>query len=345
MKALINISSWGDFKVGDYFEIESPPARKMNDYVDGDIPFVASGEFNNGVSRFLALNGDEEPHESGTITVSPLGGISFYQPYSFLARGGAGSSINLLSKEDLTETQGLFIATVIRKTAKKYGFNNMLSKSKLKNLNIKLPQTENNEPDWKFMERYITELQIEVNERFIALNKIDNIEVFPIPSHNWTWFKMEDLFEIITQGERVRTMDQIDGELPFVMAGFFNGGIKKYIANDVFIYPTNSITMDVFGNVFYRDYIFGASDDVGVYYNETKQYTDNQMLFIATIFERVLGARAFNNKIRASKTKKIKVPLPTDENGNIEWNKIEEFVSDMRTEVDNKFKILTSIVV
>ena len=70
------------------------------------------------------------------------------------------------------------------------------------------------------------------------------------------------------QGRRLKKDDQLPGNIPFVMAGTTNTGVVNYISNPVSKFPKNSITIDIFGNVFYRDYDFGAGDDTGVYWND-----------------------------------------------------------------------------
>ena len=56
-----------------------------------------------------------------------------------------------------------------------------------------------------------------------------------------------------------------------------------YIANPIALFPANSITVDIFGNTFYRDYAFGAGDDTGVYWNDDVQYPKRAMLFMTAL--------------------------------------------------------------
>ena len=66
------------------------------------------------------------------------------------------------------------------------------------------------------------------------------------------------------------------------MSGTTNTGIVGSIGNAVVRFPKNSITIDIFGNVFYRNDEFGASDDVGVYWNNEENAMDKHaMLYLA----------------------------------------------------------------
>lgn len=46
--------------------------------------------------------------------------------------------------------------------------------------------------------------------------------------------------------------DQLPGDIPFVMSGVTNTGVVGYVSNPVAFFPKNSITIDIFGNAFYR---------------------------------------------------------------------------------------------
>lgn len=83
---------------------------------------MASGNYNNGVLKYLQPNKDESLEQGGCITVSPVDGSAFYQEKPFLGRGGAGSSIILLYNAALDLYSGYFIATVIRSVCSKYAY-------------------------------------------------------------------------------------------------------------------------------------------------------------------------------------------------------------------------------
>ena len=77
--------------------------RSQSDYEEGEIPFIASGNYNNGVLKYLMPKDNEVLDKGNCITVSPVDGSSFYQKEDFLGRGGAGSSIILLYNDHLNE--------------------------------------------------------------------------------------------------------------------------------------------------------------------------------------------------------------------------------------------------
>ena len=148
----------------------------------------------------------------------------------------------------------------------------------------------------------------------------------------WGEFRYKSIFNKIVQGRRLKKDDQISGDIPFVMAGTTNAGVVNYISNPVAIFPKNSITVDIFGNVFYRDYDFGAGDDTGVYWNNEKEYSKETMLFFAVSMEKSLfGKFSFGKKLRSSQSFDFKIQLPI-KNGKIDFEFMESFIAEMEAE-------------
>lgn len=167
----IDTSEWKEYKIGKLFTLDKPNARSKNDYDEGTVPFVASGNFNNGIECYVSIKNPNDFDEGNCLTVSPVDGSTFYQEKCFLGRGGAGSSILILRNENLNKCNGLFLASIIRKVCSKYSYNNMGNQKKLKEEIIYLP-VKNNTPDWKYMEDFIKKLIETKRQDFYNLMKI-----------------------------------------------------------------------------------------------------------------------------------------------------------------------------
>lgn len=154
----IDIQNWGKFLIcgeGGLFNLVQPIARRLTDYLtDGEVPFVASGGFNNGVEKYVKTKEDEVLDKGNCISVSAIGGFSFYQEKDFIGRGGAGSAIKLLYNDNINEQNALFVCTILQIILSKYDYNTMLSGTKLKKEYIYLPVGQDKKPDWKYMEDY-----------------------------------------------------------------------------------------------------------------------------------------------------------------------------------------------
>ena len=166
-KHLIDVSGWDEFRVSDLFVVSRPSSRSSQNYNEGDMPFVASGNFNNGVTAYLQPKDDNDYDEGGCITVSAVDGYAFYQKDRFLGRGGAGSSIMMLRNYNLNELNGKYICTLIRKACSDWEYSNMGNKNKLTDTIIRLPITSTGEPDWQYMEDYMRRI-MDKSEQIIS---------------------------------------------------------------------------------------------------------------------------------------------------------------------------------
>lgn len=156
----VDITKWKDFQINGLFQVKRPAPRSVKKYNDGTIPFVSSGNYNNGVDSYCTPLDNELLEKGNCITVSPVDGSTFYQPTDFLGRGGAGSSILLLYNDKLTKHTGLFLAAIIRGIlTRKYQYNDMGSSESIKLEYIKLPVNIKNEIDWDYMENYMIKLE------------------------------------------------------------------------------------------------------------------------------------------------------------------------------------------
>ena len=189
---------------------------------------------------------------------------------------------------------------------------------------VELP-TKNGKIDFGFMESFIAELEAERVAELAAYLKVSGLDNYELSSDEKTIieryekeqipfseFEFIKIFNNIKQGRRLKKDDQLPGSIPFVMSGTTNTGVVGYISNPVAQFPKNSITVDIFGNSFFRDYDFGAGDDTGVYWNTEIEYSKTCMLFFATAMEKSLqGKYSYGKKLRSSQSLHFKMQLPT----------------------------------
>lgn len=261
-----------------------------------------------------------------------------------------------ITNYEFNSKTGNFIASSLRLALTGFGYGNQLSSSKLKELDFKiqLPKTKNGEIDFIFMENFIAELEAQriaelethllvtgLKNYYLTDEEKEVLELFRNGENkmgggkitDYQYFTLNWLFNTIKQGRRLKKEDQISGEIPFVMAGTTNTGVVNYISNPVANFPKNAITVDIFGNTFYRNYIFGAGDDTGVYWNSKKDFSQETMLYFATSMSKSLqGKFSFGKKLRSSQSLDFKISLPT-KNGEIDFALMETLISAIQKEV------------
>lgn len=313
---------WGEFKYKEVFNrIEQGRRLKKDDQIDGTIPFVMSGTTNAGVVNYISNPVASFPKNAITIDIF---GNTFYRNYAF----GAGDDTGVYWNDATAYSSNamLFFAVAMQKSMMgRFSYGKKLRSSQSEDFTMHLPVTDDGTIDFDFMESFMAELEAErVAElsAYLTVSGLDNYELsnnemaiierykkHQIPFSEFEFIK---IFNNIKQGRRLKNDDQLPGDIPFVMSGTTNTGVIGYISNPVARFPKNSITIDIFGNSFYRNYDFGAGDDTGVYWNTEKEYSRTCMLFFAAAMGRALrGKYSYGKKLRSSQSIHFKMQLPT----------------------------------
>lgn len=294
-----------------------------------------AGRTNTGIVNYISNPVASFPKNSITIDIF---GNTFYRDYDFGAGDDTGVYWN--SEKELSKSVMIFISILIEKSLLgKFDFGKKLRSSQSFDFVIQLP-TKKGKIDFDFMENFIAELEAEriaELEAYLSatglkdynLTKEENqvLQDFENDEILFSEFVFSDVFNNIVQGRRLKKDDQIEGTIPFVMAGTTNTGVVKYISNPVASFPSNSITVDIFGNTFYRDYSYGAGDDTGAYWNDAIIYSKETMLYLTSSISKLLrGKFDFGNKLRSSQSLDFKFSLPT-KNKKLDYQSMETFIT------------------
>ncbi len=328
---------WGEFKVGELFTISTSEKRfdanKVKVLENGNFPYVVRTGLNNGIKGFI--NEDEQfLNEGNTISFGQDTATMFYQEQPYFT----GDKIKIVKSKDKRFNKGnaQFFILSMNKSFSSFSWGSSSFNVKIiENQKIQLP-TKKGKIDYEFMESFIAELEaqriaeleaqrIAELEAFLLTTGLKDyiltdeekevLEDFENGKIVFTEFTFTNIFNKILQGRRLKKEDQITGEIPFVMAGTTNTGVAKYISNPVAKFPKNSITIDIFGNTFYRNYDFGAGDDTGVYWDNEKNYSEKTMLYLTSSMSKLVqGKFDFGNKLRSSQSIDFKIQLPIHNN-------------------------------
>jgi len=321
---------WGDFYLGDLFEINPTNYYRLQNReiisANGKIPLISNSSTENGIMGFSYL---APLNKGNSITCSDTtigADTMFYQENDFI---GYSHIQHLVPKfKPFNKAIASVIISACRvSTSKQYDYGNKFNRVAMNNTKIQLP-IKKGKIDFEFMESFIAELEaqrIAELEAFLLASGLKDynltsdeqkvLEDFENGKIVFTEFTFTNIFNKILQGRRLKKEDQITGDIPFVMAGTTNTGISKYISNPVASFPKNSITIDIFGNTFYRTYDYGAGDDTGVYWHSEKNYSEKTMLFLTSSMSKLItGKFDFGNKLRSSQSLDFKIQLPIQNN-------------------------------
>ena len=366
---------WGEFRVVDIFDVKNTHNILSTEVVadSGNTPYLCASAVNNGVSSYISYKTDLI--EKGNCIF--IGGKTFvvsYQKDDFYSNDSHNLALYLKTEKRSKSIQIFLASCIYQNLHNKYSWGNSISWKKIQDDIILLPLKENalafSNPcdnikniDFDFMESFIRELEEErireLNAYLLATGLKDYtlspeeenaLEAFK--TVQWGEFEFKQIFNNIKQGRRLKKEDQKEGTIPFVMSGTTNTGVVGYISNPVASFPSNSITVDIFGNTFYRNFDFGAGDDTGVYWNDKENYSKDEMLFFtAAMGKSLFGKFDYGNKLRSSQSFDIKMQLPT-KNNKPDYATMETFIKaveklvikDVVLYADSKIKATENVV-
>jgi hypothetical protein len=137
-----------DFYVKDYFDVVLGGKDEIEDLADGDVPFVSTSEFMNGVTSWKAPNFVYEPP---CITVATDGSTcsSFVQEFSFYAFYKV-AIIRPKPSIQVPVDALYFISYMFTREKWKYVYARKFGKKRIENTMLRLP-CKDGRPDFEFM--------------------------------------------------------------------------------------------------------------------------------------------------------------------------------------------------
>jgi type I restriction-modification system DNA methylase subunit len=150
-KISLNTEKWKWFELKSIFEMERGVRLTKADREKGIVPLITAGFLNEGVAEYIS--NEDMKHYRDTITIDMFNNC-FYRGYDFCC----DDNILVLSDKKLNKYSGLFIATILDLDHYKYQYGRQYRQKNFKKHKIKLPATQDGNPDWQFMENYIKSL-------------------------------------------------------------------------------------------------------------------------------------------------------------------------------------------
>ena len=132
----------------------------------------------------------------------------------------------------------------------------------------------------------------------------------PVDTSQWGEFVVGELFDNVTRGTRLKKSDRKPGPTPLVTAGSENQGIAEHILENKELFNGVNLTIDMFGNVFARNYPFYADDNILVL--QTNHHTLNQIQFMAGSLAHLANEYGYTNQFRQNTLNNTTIKLPSN---------------------------------
>ncbi len=338
LSSQLNAIKWGEFRLGDLFEMERGTRLTKANRIKGTRPLVTAGYENYGVAEYIS-NHDQKVFKGNTITIDMFANAFYrYSEYS------ADDNILVLTpKFTMSYRIGLCVTARINAVLKaKFSYGKQYRQKDFNVTIISLPlkPTANAQTlkdiDFDFMETFIAELEqcrlAELqaylkatglenttlsNEEENALNVFNNSMGGNTPCGlTWQSFKLGDLFEIYT-GSLLSQEDLAKGDIVRISVKSDNNGVYGHfdtLKNKKARHFENFISVNFFGNCFYHPYLASVEMKVHVLKLKNRTLTKRIGLFLANQLNKCFyGQFTYGTQLSSSKLKhnnfKIQLPL------------------------------------
>lgn len=149
----------------------------------------------------------------------------------------------------------------------------------------------------------------------------------------WGEYRLGDLFEAQTGDVDLQQKDCNDKGEYLVNSGLDNCGIKGRTNRLAKVFPANTITVDFWGNAFYRNFKYKMATHNHVFSLSGKVIKNESVgIFIATQFSYMRKLFSFDYMGTWNKIKELKILLPTTSNNEIDFDFMESFIRELEEE-------------
>lgn len=145
---------WRDFKISDVMNILSGVRLTSSDMKQGNVPFIGASDSNNGITNWTSNTNSSTDSNVLGINYNGSVGEVFYHPYV----ATFSDDVKRLKLKQTTRANKevyLFIKTMLLQQKSKYAYGYKFNGTRMKAQKIMLPVTDENIPDWQFMEDYV----------------------------------------------------------------------------------------------------------------------------------------------------------------------------------------------
>ena len=331
---------------------------------DGTTPVLSNSSVDNGIGGYCGLAPTER---GGMITFSDTttgADTMFYQSSPFIGYPHVQGMYPYQS-DKWNEKCCLYVISCIRKSAGNgWSYAVKFNRALVKELPIELPVIKSPDPnheytvddiDYEYMQERISELEqerISELDAYLAASGLDDYELtdddkeilslsqesasdkagtseadFGNGQVRFKKFALGTLFTSSTGDVDLQQKD-INGKGEFfINSGVENRGIKGRTDRPARVFPANTITVDFWGNAYYRDFEYKMATHNHVFSLAGDVIRNRHVgMYIAGILSKLPKLFSYNNMATWNKLKTIEISLPVTSDGNINFDYMERYI-------------------
>lgn len=296
---------------------------------------------------------DVTPSPAGVITWGAENAAFFYQAEEFLS----GRDIYYVDTRPYSATTCMFLAACLQTVVHKYPYNYGLFPDLLKEEQIRLPVDAAGEPNWAYMDEYMSAVMGESGASLESLRQTDG-EKHALSVSGWQEFIIGDLFEKlqldVKKEDFNKTFDVSEERteefnLPLVNAKHGNNGIMYYGRETDF--ETAEMTIDIVqngaiatGDVYAQPQRTGVLWDAYLVKPKAKIDSAFTLMFLATVLEKAIKDKfSYDDKCVWDKAKLLTVTLPCTSDNEPDWAYMDEYMRTIMESAASDLSAMQSI--
>lgn len=162
----LNEKEWRAFHLEEIGTVTSGRDIYAAERVKGNTPYITSGGTNNGVGYFVGNINDTL--DSGYIALNRNGAVgkAFYHPSKSLM-GNDCRKVHL-KDADRNLFVGQFVALCLSMQSECFSYSRKLGTARAKRMQVMLPVTDSDEPDYEYMEQYSKNMMLRKYRQYLA---------------------------------------------------------------------------------------------------------------------------------------------------------------------------------
>lgn len=316
---------WGEYKLGDLFEIENTLSFNSEKLVDGDeYDYVTRTSGNQGILRSTGFVNEKNLNNEGTWSLGLLQMDFFYRKRKWYA----GQFVRKITpKIKISKRSVPFFSTVLNQT--KSILLSVLVRNvnnTFKQLKVYLP-TKTGKIDFDFMEKFMAELEvtsIEDLKSYLSTPELQNYNLTEEEKHvvdnydsiTYKEFNIVDIFNVKNTSNLLsRDIIENSGNVPYLCASSENNAVNTYINyNTRYLNQGNCVFIG--GKTFvvtyqHDDFFSNDSHNIALY---LKDHIANRALLlglVTCVYKSLSHKYSWGNSISNAKIKKDTITLPT----------------------------------
>lgn len=323
-----------DFNALEFEIINSKAYHSANvEEDDCGVAYLTRTKYNNSFNMCVKNNG-LKINPANTISFGAESAHFFYQPFKYIT----GNKMYYIKNQKINKFIGLFLQCSLQSSVEScFSFGNGMIPERVKKKKIILPVDSHENPDWVFMEKYITDIEAQKKKDALIfintqMNKIDSADIVKLEEKTWKPFSINRIFTVLS-GKRLESYNMISGERPFIGATDSGNGITNYTSNENESLDKNVLGVNYNGNgmaiSFYHPYECIFSDDVKRFH--LKNYPDNKyiLLFFKTIILQQKPKYNYGYKFNATRMKRQIIMLPVNDTGDPDYEYMEQYIKNI----------------